>query len=368
MKKNTKLTFQIAAVFIGTIVGAGLASGQEITQFFTVYGPISFVTIIICVFLYIIICKIIIYISLKYRLTSYDSFINKIDKSYMGYITHICTSFFLIASASIILAGSGSLLNQYFNISKWFGILIMSSLTLYTLLKDTNGLIKINSFIVPSLIFVITLTFILYISFSKNIPSTMELKAISINEDFWIISLLKKYNLNIFLIFIPFLSSILYGSFNILSCSGVLVPLSFEMKNKKVLDRGIILGAVGLTFLTLIINYLLLVNTPSIYKYEIPLLFILNRFGKPMQILLLVIIWMEMFSTEVSDIYSVGKTMENSLNIPYKMSVIIILAIAIPISQIGFVKLISILYPAFSLISFIFLVKCIIFYIKDKKG
>ncbi len=34
MRKSLGIIFQISAVFIGTIVGAGLASGQEITQFF----------------------------------------------------------------------------------------------------------------------------------------------------------------------------------------------------------------------------------------------------------------------------------------------------------------------------------------------
>ncbi|MGL5085107.1 MAG: transporter, partial [Clostridium sp.] len=39
MKREVNKIFQVAVVFIGTIVGAGLASGQEITGFFTAYGP-----------------------------------------------------------------------------------------------------------------------------------------------------------------------------------------------------------------------------------------------------------------------------------------------------------------------------------------
>lgn len=34
VKNKFSLIFQMGAVFIGTIVGAGLASGQEMTQFF----------------------------------------------------------------------------------------------------------------------------------------------------------------------------------------------------------------------------------------------------------------------------------------------------------------------------------------------
>lgn len=83
-----------------------------------------------------------------------------------------------------------------------------------------------------------------------------------------------------------------------------------------------------------------------------------------MQILLLCVIWCEMFSTEVSDIYSVGKTIEKKFNIPYKKAVFIILLVALPISQIGFKNLIRVLYPGFGAVSLIFLIQCIIFYRK----
>lgn len=36
-----KKAFQIAGAYIGVIVGAGFASGQEILQFFTSFGWIS---------------------------------------------------------------------------------------------------------------------------------------------------------------------------------------------------------------------------------------------------------------------------------------------------------------------------------------
>jgi len=109
---------------------------------------------------------------------------------------------------------------------------------------------------------------------------------------------------------------------------------------------------------------MLLVNIPDIFKYEIPLLHVASKFGPLMQVLLLLVIWCEMFSTEVSDIYSVGKTLEQKFNIPYKKAVVIILFIALPVSQIGFKNLITYLYPGFGIISLIFVVQTFIFYMK----
>ncbi|MBU3216952.1 transporter [Clostridium estertheticum] len=354
MKKTIGLIFQTAAVFIGTIVGAGLASGQEITQFFSTYGYVSFWGILVCCLIYIIVSSIIVSISLKNKLNSYTELITLVSPGFFGIITDIFTSFFLVSGAAVILAGSGALLHQYFGISKWVGILLMAIISLYTVLKDTKGLITINSFIVPTLITIIVTIFILYLLFYKDMVSATYIKQIP------------SYKNNI----IPaqwFFSALLYAGFNMLCCSGVLVPLSQEIKYKRVLIPGVIIGALGLTILCYLINTMLLLNIPQIFEYEIPLLYITHRFGMLMQIFLLCIIFCEMFSTEVSNIYSVGKTLEKKFDISYKKAVLLILVVALPISQIGFKTLIKVLYPGFGAISFIFLIQCILFYKKTTK-
>lgn len=347
LRKGIKLAFQIAAVFIGTIVGAGLASGQEIRQFFTEYGYKGFYGILLCAFIYIIIGYMISSISLKYNLKSYNEIINLVIKpKIFANFTDGVTSLFLLSGSAIILAGSGALIHQYFGVSKWFGIVLMAVISIIVLLRDTKGLIEVNSIIVPSLIIVLLTIFTLYIFFDKDIVSLTQLQSMPNYKSNW------------------FLSCLLYSGFNILGCSGVIVPLSAEIKNKRSLLWGIIMGAVVLTVLTSIINFMLLLNVPYIFKYEIPLLYIANRFGKLIQILLLGIIWLEMFSTEVSDVYSVGKALSQIFDISYKKSVVLVILIAIPISQVGFVNLISIIYPAFGVISLLFMIQCVYFYFK----
>jgi uncharacterized membrane protein YkvI len=350
LRRGVGLAFQIAAVFIGTIVGAGLASGQEIRQFFTEYGYRGFGGILLCCLIYIVIGFMIASISLKYNLKSYTELINLIlrPKIFASFTDGI-TSLFLLSGAAIILAGSGALIHQYFGVSKWIGILLMAVISLLVLLRDTKGLIEINSFIVPSLIIVLITIFTMYIFFNKDVVSLSFVKSVPNYKSNWVFS------------------SLLYSGFNILGCSGVLVPLSAEIRNKKSMLWGIIMGALVLTGLTFMINLMLLLNVPYIFKYEIPLLYISNRFGNLIQIFLVCIIWLEMFSTEVSDVYSVGKAMTQIFNIPYKIAVLLIILIAIPISQVGFVNLISVIYPAFGVISLLFMIECVYFYFKNCK-
>ena len=157
MKKELVRVFQVATVFIGTIVGAGLASGKEITEFFTQYGITSFLGIIACGIFYIIMGSIISKISIDYHLSSYSDVINIISPNLLGKFTGFITTLFLISSASIILAGSGALIHQFFGIPKTIGSLIMISIAIFFLLRGTEGLIEVNSFIVPGLIVTLVL-------------------------------------------------------------------------------------------------------------------------------------------------------------------------------------------------------------------
>lgn len=348
MKNELIKIFQVATVFIGTIVGAGLASGKEITEFFTKYGMSSFLAIIACGIIYIILGFIISKVSVDYNLNSYSDLINIISPNILGKFTGFITTFFLISSSSIILAGSGALIHQFFGIPKLLGSLIMILIAVFFLLRDTEGLIEVNSFIVPGLIGTLTLITALYFSFCKETISFNNISSFPPQKSGIVIS------------------TILYAGYNTLSASGVLVPLSTQIKKTKTMFIGVATGAIGLTLLCLMINLLLTINQPYIYNYEIPLLFVANRFGNIIQALLLVIIWLEMFSTEVSDVYSISKTLEQTFNIKFKKAIFIVLGIALLISQLGFGNLITKLYPMFGLLSLLFIIQLIIFFRKHK--
>jgi uncharacterized membrane protein YkvI len=274
---------------------------------------------------------------------------NIISPNIFGKFTGLITTLFLISSASIILAGSGALIHQFFGIPKIIGSLLMILIAVFFLLRDTEGLIEVNSFIVPGLIFTITLITILYFAFCRNTVSFTNIASFQPKRSGILVS------------------TILYAGYNTLSASGVLVPLSTQMKKSKIMIVGVIVGAIGLTILCIMINLLLTVNQPYIYNYEIPLLFVANRFGNLIQALLLVIIWLEMFSTEVSDIYSISKTLDKTFNIEFKKAIFIVIIFALLISQLGFGNLITKLYPVFGLLSLVFICQCIIFFFKHKK-
>lgn len=341
---NYKRAFQIATIFIGTIVGAGLASGKELSQFFSQYGYWSFIGIILCGIFYVWMSHIIIAISVKHKLQSYDAFIRLISPGKLGVFTNLVITFFFFTSTAIVIAGSGALINQYFGIPTWAGIFIMISLGILVLLRETNGLIEINGFIVPSLVIIMS---ILFITFTYKFPETLSLSYLRL-------AMPPKSGWG--------LSTLLYAGFNIMSCIGILVPLSTELQNTNDIIVGVVIGTLFLTIISAIIIFLMMVTYKDALRYEIPLLYVAKQIGPTVQFVLLCVIWLEMFSSKVSNIYSLAKSMQSYYSFSFKKSMFIIIALSLPITQIGFGNLITFLYPFFGALSIIFVWQCVSFY------
>lgn len=333
-------TFKISSIFIGTVVGAGLASGREIYEFFSVYGVKSFIGFIICFVVYVLVGNMICNVSSRENLSSYSELINEVCPKIPGKILNIFTSLYYLFSSSIIFAASGALISEFFSVHKSYGIILMILATLFILKFSMKGLFLVNAITVPLMILFIFLIFILSEIFSPSLNiQTSYFENLNLSEGI-------HKNL--------ILSSFLYGGFNILSASGVLAPLSLENK-KSNFKSGILMGSFFLVLISIIINYMILKNMPYISAYEIPLLYISKIFGKVFQIIILILIWLEMLSTETSSMYSLAKSLSSKFKFSFSKSVFIILGISIPISIFGFSKLIGIIYPIFGFLSFIFI-------------
>ena len=151
--KNTKNIYKITFVIIGTIIGAGFASGQEIYAFFNKYGFNGLIGIFVSISLMSYIIYKTFKVVLENNINNYEEFIktimpqklknNKILRLTISNIINI----FLLISFNIMVAGFATYFVQELNVSKWFGAILIAILTFITLLKNIDGVIKINTFL-----------------------------------------------------------------------------------------------------------------------------------------------------------------------------------------------------------------------------
>lgn len=317
---NYKNILKVLFVVLGTIIGAGFASGKEIYNFFAVYGYMGILGINIAG----ILTGIIIYSTLnvceKRKVKNNKELMGNINEPQFLYnIVNI----FLLISFYIMIAGFSSFFKQEYNISTYITSSLLAIFMYFILSHKMSGIIKINVLLVPLL-----MVAMLFISFKYG-----NLKALS-TEYTKVLPCM--------------ISAILYASYNSITLIPILITLNDLVQRKKEKVIVSILSALFIIILAFGIFGMLINSNMNIKNVELPTIMILNN--KIEKITYSIAIEVAILTSAVAAGYGVLENVKEKTivdNNKYKRIVAIMCIISIPISTIGFGNLIKTLYPLF---------------------
>ena len=330
-----KNTLKIIFVIIGTLIGAGFASGKEIYTFFAQYGFYGIIGIIISTIIISIVIYKTLLILLNSNIKTYDLFSQKIIKNIKTKkILKIIIDIFLIISFYVMVAGFSAYLYQEFEIPNIIGTIIMIIICYITFLGNIKMIVKINMILTPIIIISILTLFFKNIEIIFNIELTGERLLNSM------------------------LKAILYASYNSIMLIPMLVSLKEYIINKKQVKYITIITNIIIIALAITIYGLLLQIDINVKKIELPMIYVVGQFGKSFKYIYGAIILIAIYTSAISAGYGI---LENYINQPekYKKIAIIICLSSILVSQIGFSNLVNLLYPIFGVLGLIQILKII---------
>lgn len=322
--------FKISCIFIGTVIGAGFASGQEILQFFGVFGYRGILGIVLATILFAVLSAIVLSRVYTYKLKSYDELINPIFGKLVGNVIEIIVTTFLFVGYCVMLSGSGAVFNEQFGLSYDIGIYIMALAAMITFLFNVKGLSVANSIIVPLLLIGIIITSCSVIMKDGLILSNLHGTKVATTGN-W------------------FTSSILYVSYNSIPVIVILTTLRPILKDKKSSIKGGIVGGLLLGLIASLILISLLILYTDISTLNIPMLKVAERIGPLGRISYSVILLLAMFTTAIANGFGFIKRVSSysSSNINYYFTIIIFSILTIPLAKLGFATLVKKIYPLF---------------------
>lgn len=329
MKNILKIVFLI----IGTLIGAGFASGREIYIFFTKFGIYGIFGIIISGILTGIIINKVMKITKNTEIKNYNNLLNITNKKYprINKIINLIVNAFLLISFFIMIAGFCAYMKQTYEISTYLSSIIFTIICGIIFLRNIEGIIKANEILVPILILLISYLGIKNIPYLTNI-NIQEL--IQVNSKGW------------------FINSILYASYN----SIILIPVLSSLKIKNIENKQINLISIITSLIIIILSFfiygLLLRGNYYIQQLELPLIEISLEFGKIFKYIYGIVIIISIFTSAISTGYSFLKNVSKNRK-QYICMLIMISIIGILVSNIGFSKLVEILYPTFGILGII---------------
>ncbi|MGG0720372.1 hypothetical protein ABE096_22730 [Robertmurraya massiliosenegalensis] len=336
MKTNWGAAFQIAAVYVGTIVGAGFATGREIVEFFTRFGFIGLIGILMSGYIFITLGSKLMRISAKIGATSYQEFNTFLFGRVFGSIINIIMLLMLLGVCGVMLSGAGAVFSEQLGLSRSFGLILTLSLSVIVMIVGIKGLFAANTIVVPLMI---SFSFILmFISF--QLPNFLDqLLFIPYVDDGWK----------------SVVSPFSYTALNLGLAQAVLVPVAAEIKNEETVKWGGIIGGIALT-LILLSSHFTLVMLPNVEAFEIPMAVVMKNLAAGLHGLYILIIYGEIFTSVIGNVFGLERQIKTFLRWPTLVIVGGILAIAFVISQVEYGTLLSYLYPIFGYISIIFII------------
>jgi len=322
---------RVSATYAGTIMGAGFASGLELTQFFVVYGSMGLAGLVVTGCLFSWLGMQILEISYAMKATSYHQLLYYICGKKVGLVLDLIITLFLFGVLTIMLAGIGTLCLDTFSMPYLLGVTLMAMSLLLTTCYGLSGITTANLFITPLLtitILIIGLYSLTYhefhLSMLQIVPQTTDLPA-----PHWL------------------LASLLYLSYNLVMSTTVLAPLGPLIKERSVRVLGSLIGGLLLMLLSGFITIVVMIHYPQSLEYEIPMLYIASSQHIVHHAAYIFIFTAAMYTTGLASLYGSATKLTANTGLSLKKSLLLLLILSVLMSTVGFSDLIGIIFPLF---------------------
>ena len=151
-------------------------------------------------------------------------------------------------------------------------------------------------------------------------------------------------------------SAVLYVSYNTILSTVILCGMLPYLKSRKVSAWGGIIGGAMLCVAALIMNAAIYFFYPHSITNELPVLGIIRNNSEILAGIYSVILALAMFISAVTSGYCLTERISSKLKVKYLTVAIILCALAIPMSSLGFSSLIATLYPIFGYLGLFLLI------------
>ncbi|SET15122.1 Uncharacterized membrane protein YkvI [Salinibacillus kushneri] len=328
-----KAGFKWMFLIIGTMVGAGYASGRELWQFF---GHESGLAILLFSIMFGVCCHVILSISHDKQSTHYVPVLRVIVGKHLTSLYDVLILFYLFTTTIIMMAGSGATW-QAFRYSYWFGIAALCIPLVLAFVWNLKGILSLNSIILPLLIGGLLFVLILF----------------TWQEELSLLSHIHEQT--------NWVSAFPFTALNILPLVAVLGAVGSHVKKKGEIWIASMGSAAVLGIISFIYNNSLIHISEEILLYEIPLFAILKQYPYKMFIFISFLLWIALFTTALSSVLGLITRIQEKVQVPLWLLALVIIVIMVPFTSFGFATLIEYLYPLYGLLN-LYILSAILLY------
>lgn len=337
---SVKDILRIATAFVGVLVGAGFASGQEILQFFTSFGLIGLTGGLISGALFVFMAMAMTSLGKHLSADSHKPVVYSICGKYLGWFVDAFITFFMFGVTVVMLAGAGSLLEQFTGFPAVYGSVAATVITVAIVCLNLRNVITLIGAVTPFLVIMAGIVCIW--SFLGRDASFTQLntaaQALPQGASHWLVA------------------ALLYVSYNIVAGTPMLAIMGGHAPSRRVALWGGVLGGLLLGILILVIATGIFVRADDMADVAMPTLMLATEMSPFLGGVMAVVIFGMILNTSVGVLYSFTARFLEPETSRFRWGALVFGILALIGSFAGFITLVGTVYPLFGYLGFVLMI------------
>lgn len=324
---------RIALAFVGLLVGAGFASGQETIQYFLTYGTWGIVGAILAGILIVIAGAVLFQLGSYFLAENHNAVFQNVTHPVVSKVLDVSTMITLFCIGFVMIAGGGSNLEQQFGLPVWVGAGIMTLLLIVSGFLDVDKLTNVISAITPFLVLSVLGAFVLTILNMEgaNIGELNELamqnQAASGVFNNW------------------FVSAVNYAALCVITGVSMILVVAGSNLNPRRAGTGGLVGGMLFSVLLIILVFVLFFNMEDVFGADMPLLMVFDGIHPAVGFVVAIVIYLMIYNTAVGMFYGMSRRITATNPARFRLVYIGVVLVGFALSFVGFADLVSWVFP-----------------------
>ena len=325
----SKKYLSAAFAYVGVIVGAGLASGQDLLQYFLAYGAIGLIGIAALGVLNVIFGAVALQLGSYYRSDNHDVVFEQIARPALRRIIDVVLVFSAFTMGFVMLAGAGANLEQQFGLPAWAGSALCAVLVVLTAFLNFDRIMKVIGVFTP--IIMVAIAVLMIYSLVTPHASVAELDAAARNVT-------------------PALPNLVFSTLNYFAlCVVGGIAMAFVLGGSILrIGEARRAGHIGGVLIALVLGadaVALYLNVDRIWNFDVPALEIARSVHPAFAFVYTLVIFALIYNTAFSLFYSTARRFSGGSTARLRIVLVAVVAAGYAASFMGFKKLIGAMYP-----------------------
>ncbi|WIM68668.1 hypothetical protein QP027_04570 [Corynebacterium breve] len=335
-----KRSITIAFAFVGLLVGAGFATGQEVVQYFISFGQIGLVGVAVAAAIMIFSGAIIFQLGSYFLAKEHNAVFQNVAHPWVSRFLDWTTIATLFCIGFVMLAGAGSNLEQQFGWPTWVGSVLMTILVLVSGLLDVDKVTNVISAITPFIVIAIVVAFVYTL---MNWPTDTS----SLNETAQQLTPALPHWL---------LSSVNYTAMALMLGVSMILVIGGNESSTKAAWRGGLLGGIIFSVMLAVLAFVIYFNIDKVGGLDLPLLGVFDSMHPAVSFVVAWVIYAMIYNTAIGMFYALARRI--TVDKPERfVAVYFTVTIAgFVVSFLGFSNLLGWVYPVIGYVGMVMIV------------